>query len=281
MTTTVTVQRRRSHPATALLCSLLAAFLLVGSGAAARAAGPVSVATEPESAAAATAVAPAASSGPLAGIVIAIDPGHNGGNAAHASTIARRVWIGTMWKPCNKVGTATRAGYPEHRFNFLVAGRLRARLEALGATVRMTRTNDSGVGPCITVRGRFGAKVGAALEVSIHADGSALSHRGFFVMKPAVVKGWTDDIAARSAVLARAMRNGLASAGLPVANYYAKNGIVTRRDLGTLNCSDVPVVEIELGNMKNATDASRMTSSAGRDRYAAGLAAGIRAFLGR
>ena len=47
---------------------------------------------------------------PLSGVVIALDPGHNGGNAAHASEIAEPVWIGTMWKPCNKVGTSTTAG---------------------------------------------------------------------------------------------------------------------------------------------------------------------------
>ena len=45
--------------------------------------------------------------------------------------------------------------------------------------------------------------------------------------------------------------------------------------------SDVPAVMVELGNMKNARDARRMKSSAGRDRYAAGIAAGIRRFLGR
>ena len=38
---------------------------------------------------------------------------------------------------------------------------------------------------------------------------------------------------------------------------------------------------VELGNMKNAGDAGRMKSSTGRDRYAAGLVAGIRIFLHR
>jgi N-acetylmuramoyl-L-alanine amidase len=218
---------------------------------------------------------------PLAGIVVAVDPGHNGGNASHPSRIARRVWIGNRWKACNTVGTATRKGYPEHRFAYAVALRVKARLEALGATVRLTRSSDTGVGPCVDARGRFGAKVHAALTISIHADGSALAHRGFFVMKPGRVPGYTVDILARSARLALAMRGGLLSAGLPIANYYARHGIVSRTDLGTLNMSDVPVVMVELGNMKNAGDAARMTSATGRDRYAAGLVAGIRRYLGR
>ena len=219
--------------------------------------------------------------GPLGGIVIALDPGHNGGNASHAAAIATPVWIGTAWKPCNKVGTSTPAGYAEHAFNFDVARRVEASLQALGATVFMTRTTDTGVGPCIDVRGRFGEAVGARITVSIHADGAAASNHGFFVMKPGVVTGWTDDIAAESTVLARAMRDGLIEGGLSVANYYAVNGLKTRTDLGTLNCSDVPVVELELGNMKNAGDAARMSSRQGRTQYANGIVFGIRHYLGR
>jgi N-acetylmuramoyl-L-alanine amidase len=218
---------------------------------------------------------------PLAGIVIAIDPGHDGGNAAHRRAISRRVWIGNAWKACNTVGTSTASGYPEHRFTFAVALRVKARLRALGATVYLTRPDDRGVGPCVDVRGRFGAKVHAQLTVSIHGDGSSSLHHGFFVMKPGVIRGFTDDIAVRSGSLALAVRAGLRSAGLPVANYYARTGIATRKDLGTLNMSDVPVVMVELGNMKNGTDASRMKHASGRDRYAVGLVAGIRIYLGR
>lgn len=218
---------------------------------------------------------------PLSGVVIALDPGHNGGNASNASQIATPVWIGTAWKPCNKVGTSTSAGYPEHAFTFDVALRVKASLEYFGATVFMTRTTDTGVGPCIDVRGRFGESVGARLTVSIHADGAPSANHGFFVMKPGIVAGWTDDIATRSSVLAVAMREGLKDAELAVANYYATNGLKTRTDLGTLNWSDVPVVELELGNMKNAGDAARMSSRQGRTQYANGVVNGIRIYLGR
>jgi N-acetylmuramoyl-L-alanine amidase len=218
---------------------------------------------------------------PLGGVVIAIDPGHNGGNATHIAEISKLVWVGTRWKPCNKVGTSTASGFSEHHFNWLVAVRVKLRLEALGATVYLTRTSDTGWGPCVTTRGRFGAKVGADLLVSIHADGSTSSHRGFFVMRPAYVTGYTDDIYASSARLARSMRSGLLATGLPIANYYTTTGIKVRNDLGTLNLSNVPAVELELGNMKNTSDARRMTSMTGRSLYAAGVVAGIRVYLGR
>lgn len=218
---------------------------------------------------------------PLSGIVIAVDPGHDGGNASHIAAINRLVWIGNRWKACDTVGTTTRSGFPEHRFTFAVALRVKARLESLGATVYLTRTTDTGYGPCIDVRGRFGAKVHAQLTISIHGDGAFTSDHGFFVMKPGLVVGYTDDIRARSAGLATSVRAGLVAAGLHVANYYATNGIISRTDLGTLNMSNVPVVMVELGNMKNSVDASLMTSTTGRDRYAAGLVGGIRRYLGR
>jgi N-acetylmuramoyl-L-alanine amidase len=224
---------------------------------------------------------PAKAALPLAGVVIEIDPGHDGGNASHPAFINKLVWIGNRWKACDTVGTTTRSGWPEHRFNWLVAGLVKSRLEALGATVVLSRPNDTGYGPCITTRAELGAKVHAALKVSIHADGAATSNHGFFVMRPGLVKGYTDDILSSSYALAKAVRSGLLKVGLKWANYYATDGIIARTDLGGLNLSDVPAVMVELGNMKNTTDANRMMSTAGRAEYANGLVAGIRQFLGK
>ncbi len=218
---------------------------------------------------------------PLAGIVIALDPGHNGGNAAHAKEIARLIWDGTGWRPCATVGTTTRSGYTEHRFNFLVALNVKAKLEKLGATVVMTRTSDTGVGPCVDVRGRFGTKMHARLTVAIHADGAPSADHGFYVMKPGLVKGYTDDIYSSSGKLATAVRAGLLKSHLSVANYYATNGIKNRTDFATFNFSDIPTVMVELGNMKNSADAGLMTRLTGQNRYADGLVAGIRIYLGR
>ena len=224
---------------------------------------------------------PAKAALPLAGVIIEIAPGHNGGNATHTAYINKLVWIGNRWKACDTVGTTTRSGWPEHRFNWLVASVVKARLVALGATVVMTRSSDTGYGPCITTRAELGAKVHAKLKVSIHADGAALSYHGFFVMRPGLVAGYTNDILTSSYALAKAVRSGLIKAGLSVANYYATNGLIARTDLGGLNMSDVPAVMVELGNMKNSGDAARMQTTAGRSQYASGLVTGIRLFLGK
>ena len=137
-------------------------------------------------------------------------------------------------------------------------------------------------GPCVDDRGRAGNRAPADLKVSIHGDGSyAAGARGFHVIAPANRAPWTSDIHKPSLRLAGDVRTGLLSADFPVANYIAGgDGLDVRSDLGTLNLSDVPTVMVELGNMRNAAEARVLTSSAGRARYASGLAAGIRGFLG-
>ena len=213
---------------------------------------------------------------PLAGRVVAIDPGHQLGNSRHPAQIGRLVYVG-LWKPCNTTGTATNGGFPEATFTWRTSQALKRRLEALGATVRLTRTTNSvdDWGPCVDTRGRFGASVGADVEISLHGDGAAAATHGFFVIRPGLRDGWTDDILGPSRRLARGVRAGLVGAGFGVSTAYGGDGLDVRRDLGTLNAADVPTVMVELGNMRNAGDARCMTSAACRGRYADGLAAGI------
>jgi N-acetylmuramoyl-L-alanine amidase len=220
---------------------------------------------------------------PLAGRVIVIDPGHQLGNHRFSSKINRLVPAGGSRKACNTTGTATNGGYPEATFAWQVARVVRARLEKLGAKVQLTRSANSEKlwGPCVDVRGRAGNKAHADLKLSIHGDGSLTAGaRGFHVITPADRRPWTHDIYRTSYRLAKDTRAALRRQGLPVANYIAGGtGLDVRSDLGTLNLSDIPTVMVELGNMRNSTDARRMTSAKGRATYAAGLVAGVRAYL--
>jgi N-acetylmuramoyl-L-alanine amidase len=52
-----------------------------------------------------------------------------------------------------------------------------------------------------------------------------------------------------------------------------------RGDQSTLNFSKVPTTIIEVGNMRNAKDAARMSSATGQQQYAQWLAAGIEEFF--
>ncbi len=221
---------------------------------------------------------------PLRSLTIALDPGHQLGNHRFPDETNALVPAGGFQKPCNTTGTSTNGGVPEATVTFRLARAVAQRLEALGATVRMTRTTNSEGqwGPCVNTRGRFGERVGAELMVSLHADGSSASNRGFHVIAPTRRPPWTADIAGPSLRLATSLRGALAASGLPPSNYTGEGtGLNVRDDLGTLNLSDVPVAMVEIGNMRNSGDASRMTSMSGRTRQADALVRGIRTFLGR
>jgi N-acetylmuramoyl-L-alanine amidase len=226
---------------------------------------------------------------PLAGRVVVLDPGHQLGNHRYPRQIGRLVPAGGFRKPCNTTGTSTNRGYPEASLTWDVALRVRERLQLLGAVVRLTRHSNrqDRWGPCVDVRGRAGNTVDgggpADLKISIHADGAyARGAQGFHVIMPADRRPWTHDIWRSSRRLALVTRAALVGRGLARATYVAGgDGLDVRRDLGTLNLSDVPTVMVELGNMRSPVDAARMTRPKGRDRYARGLATAVRDYLGR
>lgn len=87
----------------------------------------------------------------LKGATIAVDPGHNGGNASATSYINHKVPAGGFMKECDTTGAETDDGaLTEAAFNWDVARRLRNLLRASGAKVVMTRKGNSGVGPAST-----------------------------------------------------------------------------------------------------------------------------------
>lgn len=264
------------------------ALAIAGSGAGSPATGDASEATGrtptmqpgPVDGIAAT----AARAKPLRGKVVVIDPGHQLGNANHPRQINRLVNAGGFKKACNTTGTATNGGFPEATFAWRVSKALQAQLEARGATVYLTRQTNSRAdwGPCINVRGRTGNRVHADVAVSVHGDGATRGVRGFFVIRPGLRKGWTDDIRRSSRAFALRVKHGLVSAGARVSNAYGGDGYDVRTDLGTLNWSNVPIVLVELGNMRNGIDAAHMTSQRYRTHvYAHGLRNGIVAYLRR
>ncbi|MDQ1376445.1 MAG: N-acetylmuramoyl-L-alanine amidase [Acidimicrobiaceae bacterium] len=227
-----------------------------------------------------TAPAPASAAGALRGKTIVVDPGHNGGNGAHASAINQQVFVGNGYKACDTTGTQTNAGFTEAAYNFDVATRLVALLRGAGAAVVLTRPDNNGYGPCITERAALGNGAHADAAISIHADGGPAGGRGFHVIQPAPVAGYNTAIVAPSDRLALDVRRDYqATTGMPFATYTAAGGLETRSDLGGLNLSTIPKVFIETGNMRNATDAALLVSPDFRQKVAQALAQAFADFL--
>jgi N-acetylmuramoyl-L-alanine amidase len=219
--------------------------------------------------------------GILRGKVIAVDPGHNGGNFAAASVIGKPIWNGRETESCDTTGAQTDGGYTEAQFNWDVAVYLTADLRGEGATVALTRTSNTGVGPCVTERAAIGNQVHANAAISIHADGGPPGGRGFAILEP-VADGPDDAVIGPSVTLGADLRSAFASGtGEPVSSYDGVDGVKFRDDLAGLNLSRVPKVFIECANMRNAADAALVTSPRWQAKAARAIAAGLTAFLTR
>lgn len=216
---------------------------------------------------------------PAGALVVVLDPGHNGANGEHPEIINAPVDAGGFEKACNTTGTATADGYTESAFNFAVAQELRDRLTAAGIQVVMTRTDDTGVGPCVDERGQTAARAGAAALVSIHADGAPSGATGFHVIHPGLRPGYTDATVEPSEDLAVAVRDALVAAGFTPSTYVGADGLDQRDDLGTLNRAEVPAVMLEAGNLRDADEAALLASPEGQARLADALTAAILSFV--
>jgi N-acetylmuramoyl-L-alanine amidase len=217
---------------------------------------------------------------PLTGKTIVIDPGHNGGNYRHPEVINKQVDVLTKRKACDTTGTSTNSGYSEAAFTWDVSRRLAKLLKAEGATVKLTRSGNDGVGPCITKRAAIGNHADADAAISIHADGAPPKDHGFHVIVPKKINGPVDPVVRKSEKLGIAIRDAYhAGTGLPYSTYIGHKGLDHRNDLGGLNLSTVPKVFLEAGNMRNPQEAAKFKSAAFRQRIAESLAKGFRDYL--
>jgi N-acetylmuramoyl-L-alanine amidase len=218
---------------------------------------------------------------PLAGVVVGLDPGHNGDNWRDPTFIDRTVSNGVTTEPCDTTGTATNAGYTEAQFNWNVAVDVRRDLKALGARVVLTRTSNTGVGPCITTRAQLLDRAHVDVAFDIHADGGPPGGRGFTILVP-VRDRWNHRVVRASLRLAHVLRTTFrAVTAMPWSTYDGVDAIQPRNDLAGLNLTTVPKVLIECGNMRNATDAALLVSGSFQRRAARAIVDTVFVFLGR
>jgi N-acetylmuramoyl-L-alanine amidase len=227
--------------------------------------------------AACTAIIPAATAAPsnIAGMVVFIDPGHNGANDA---SIGRQVPTGRGGtKDCQASGTSTNSGYQEHTFTWDTALRVRAALNALGVRTAMSRGNDTSLGPCVDERANMANALRPNAILSIHGDGGPASGRGYHVnySSPPLNAAQSGP----SVQYARVMRDQMQAAGLTPSTYIGQGGLYGRSDLSGLNLAQYPSILVECGNMKNPADSALMESAEGRQKYADAMVRGIAGFL--
>ena len=227
---------------------------------------------------AASTLASPASAAPanIAGMIVFLDPGHNGSNDA---SIGRQVPTGRGGtKNCQESGTSTDDGYPEHTFTWDTTLRIRQAPTALGVRTAMSRGNDTGLGPCVDERAAMANALQPNAIVSIHGDGGPPTGRGFHVLYSSPPLNQVQ--AGPSVQFARTMRDQLAAAGFVPSTYTGSNGLDPRSDIAGLNLAQFPSILVECGNMKNPVDSGLMKTPEGRQKYADAVVRGIAGFLG-
>jgi len=245
---------------------LVSAFLRVGATADACLVVAASTLASPASAAPAN----------IAGMIVFLDPGHNGAND---SSISRQVPTGRGGtKNCQESGTSAGDGYPEHTFTWETTLRIRQALTALGVRTAMSRGNDTSLGPCVDERAAMANSLKPNAIVSIHADGGPPTGRGFHVLYSSPPLNQAQ--AGPSVQFAQTMRDQLRASGLVPSTYIGTDGLNPRSDIAGLNLAQYPSILVELGNMKNPADAGLITSPEGRQKYADAVVRGIAGFLG-
>jgi N-acetylmuramoyl-L-alanine amidase len=202
----------------------------------------------------------------FAAALVCLDPGHG--------TLAR---VGAQREPIGPGSSTMKikdpGGAPGEAGVVLdIALRTRTLLAARGIRVAMTRTRGGYAGGNVARASYCNAR-GASLMLRIHADGSTnRSLRGVHTLYPALRRGWTDDIYAKSVRAARLVQLAVVD-----STGAADLGLQRRSDLTGFNWADVPVVLVETGFLSNPTEARLLRSPVYRERIARGLAAGAAA----
>ncbi|MDR1061310.1 MAG: N-acetylmuramoyl-L-alanine amidase [Clostridiales bacterium] len=214
---------------------------------------------------------PASPGKPLAGKIVAIDPGHQQKQNSDKEPVAPNSSVKKAKVTSGTAGAAT--GTAEYIITLDVGLKLRDLLVSQGATVVMTRDRHD-VDVSNVERAKIGNDAGADIAVRLHADGSADSSvKGISMLVPS------------ADYVGRALADTSAEAGSTVLSAVisktgAKNrGVVKRDDMTGFNWSTVPCILIEMGFMSNADEDRLLNSPEYQDKLAHGLCDGIAAFL--
>ena len=192
----------------------------------------------------------------LAGKIIVIDPGHGGKDPGCSAGL--------------------RPDFYEKDVTLAIGRRLRDVLTRNGATVFMTRSDDSY--PSLRSRPRLANDRHADYFISIHADSSGDEHHAnrntlagttvYFHAQNSVCRLMAADIGRCIAETSGLSYNGVKSDTIRYGTGFA----VLRRN-------EMPSVLVETGYMNNDRDLAKLRDDAAQQRIAVGITAGLRDFI--
>lgn len=201
----------------------------------------------------------------LTGKIICIDPGHGSFTEYKTEKIAPS---SSTKKAAYKAGTKGKNSI-EDTVTLAVGMILKEKLEALGATVIMTRTNEASTMSNIE-RAQFANTNKADIAIKLHADGTQEGGSGMTMLVPG--SGYIKD----KQMLANSKRLGKAILRNAVKATGARNrGTYTNSGMTGFNWSEVPVVLFEMGFMTNRNDEKKLNDAEYQNKIAEGIKSGV------
>ncbi|MBQ4086074.1 MAG: N-acetylmuramoyl-L-alanine amidase [Clostridia bacterium] len=206
---------------------------------------------------------------PLTGLVIGIDPGHQAKGNSEQEPVSPG---STETKAKVSSGTQGRAsGIPEYVTNLVVSLQLRDALEALGAQVYMSRTENN-VDISNIERALMFNEIHADVVLRIHCNGSTNADAegiGLYVTKSGPIAEESYEIAS---VLLDAMVSETGA---------EKDGVFRRDTYSGLNWSEVPSMIVEMGFMTNLEEDMRLQDPEYQQKLVSGMVKGIAKYYSR
>lgn len=205
-------------------------------------------------------------------LVVCIDPGHQ----VSANLDTEPIGPGSKDVKPKVTGGATGAVTKqlEHELALAISLKLKARLEAKGVTVVMTRVTGA-VDISNRQRAEVANKANAVLFVRIHADGSTNGDtRGISTLYPGG-NSWVAPIEARSLRAA-----GLIQQATIIATRAEDRGLSKRGDIAGFNWCKVPAALVETGFLSSPIEDRLLATGGYQDMLASGITAGILEYLG-
>ncbi len=215
--------------------------------------------------------AKSASPGGVGGqFVVVIDPGHQGRGNSKLEPVGPGSKETKVSVSGGTTGRVTRL--PEYEIALQISMNLKARLEAAGVKVVMTRTTND-VNISNSARAEIANDAGANLFVRIHCDGNPdPSMTGISTLYPGG-NNWVKPISAESKAAA-----GLIQQNVVSTTGAVDRGLSERADQTGFNFAKMPSVLVECGFMSNEVEDRLLCSPHYQDKLAEGIAQGILAF---
>lgn len=209
------------------------------------------------------------------GILIALDPGHQGWDVDMSAVEANAPGSDVMKTKATGGTSGQFSSIPEFQLNLDIALMVRDRLVGQGYDVIMTRENNE-TAISNAERATLANDAGADISVRIHANGSEdPSANGALVLIGSAENPYVGSLYDASYRLGETVLNTYCS-----ATGMQNLGIQTNDTMTGINWSQIPVIILEMGFMTNEQDDLNMADAEYRIRMADGIVNGINAYYG-